>query len=394
LTCSASLSPARRVVLAVGLVPVAITCVWGAVLFTSVVQGSRAYRFSAMQAATALDVQASNASLTARTEPGRAGARRGAWALRRAPSDRGPDQPRRAADDQRGVPLDLAALVQTCTWTWPCRPAFPVVARGDNGAIQAHDLTGALQLRTDDGAVDVSGARGVLQLQTSNGRSRPRPPRARRCRRSHDNGRIGLDFADAPTTRRRADVQRQVEIRVPDLGDLLPHHAHRQRLDSTPPCRAIASHRRTITARTDNGGIDIRRASVALSYSYCRASSGLSRAARRAGKIAAKDADHDGDYREHHQLRYRQDELDEVDPSAEQRGEISPDDDAEHGADERGVMTLSCRIMRRVLAAGSCRSRHHAEFGGCARTTVRTSALTYAEDAHQRPRAPAARTRR
>jgi len=252
----ASLSPARRVVLAVGLVPVVAACVWGAVLVTSIVQGSRDYQYSAVHAATALEVQASNAALT--LEPSADGQvhveARGHYAGRRPT----------VGLTSRDGHLTITASCRS-TWLHSCNlhldvalPAqLPVVARGDNGAIQAHGLTGALRLRTDNGTVAVTGARGVLQLQSSNGAISTTATTSSSVSARTDNGQIGLDFAAAPTTVDAQTSNGQVEIALPTSATYyITTGTSNGSIETTVPSDRFAH--RTITARTDNGGIDIR----------------------------------------------------------------------------------------------------------------------------------------
>jgi hypothetical protein len=234
----ASLSPARRVVLAIGMVPVAAACVGGAVLVTGAVQGGRSYVYSTVQAApTELEVVPSDTGVT--LEPSLDGqvhvAARGHYAGRRP---------------QVGLALrdGRLTITATChsTWLHSCRldldvalPAhIPVVARGDNGAIRARGLSGALQLQTSNGAITAD----TISGSTVSART--------------DNGDVSLDFAAPPTTVDAQTSNGHIDIGVPtSAAYYLTTRTENGGVDTSVPSDRFAQ--RTITARTDNGDIHV-----------------------------------------------------------------------------------------------------------------------------------------
>ena len=95
-------------------------------------------------------------------------------------------------------------------------------------------------------------------------------------------------------------------------------------------------------------------------YSYCSAANGSSRAARRAGTIAASTPGDGGDDGERDQ---RADRDREAQPLAAQRrggerGQEQPDGDAERGADQRGDHALVADHAAHLAAAHADRPQH------------------------------------
>jgi hypothetical protein len=253
----ASLSPARRVVLAVGLVLVAVVCVTGAVVFAGAVRGSRPFTYTTAQAAPAeLELAPDNADVT--LEPSVDGQvhveAHGHYAGRRP-------QVGLATHDGR---LTISASCRS-TWLHSCAlrldvslPAqVPVVAHGADGAIRAQGLTGPLQLRTDNGALGVSDVRGALQLQTSNGTITADAVTSSTVSVRTDNGQVGLTFTGPPTSVDAQAANGRIDISVPtSVAYYVTTRTENGSIDTTTVPSDRFAHR-TITARTNNGGIGV-----------------------------------------------------------------------------------------------------------------------------------------
>jgi hypothetical protein len=127
---------------------------------------------------------------------------------------------------------------------------------GSNGAISVAGLDGAVALGTDNGALSVDDVGGPLDLRTTNGEIRVTDGRSDTVQAGTTNGRIELEFSEAPTTVEAATTNGAVAVRVPDGSYFLDAQTTNGPIDTDRlPSDRFAD--RTITVQTTNGGVTI-----------------------------------------------------------------------------------------------------------------------------------------
>jgi hypothetical protein len=139
--------------------------------------------------------------------------------------------------------------------------ALPVTLAGENGRITASGLTGRITLSTTNGTIEADGTVGRADLQTTNGDIRLTDAVSDAVQATTTNGSVDLTFADAPDTVDTGSTNGSITVRVPVSGVSYLVTAQTTNgsvnTDSVP---SDSTSRRSITARTTNGGITVEPA--------------------------------------------------------------------------------------------------------------------------------------
>ena len=136
--------------------------------------------------------------------------------------------------------------------------ALPVTATGENGRIAASGLTGRVTLTTTNGAVETDGTVGQVDLQSTNGNIRVTDAVSKSVVASTTNGSVTLAFVDAPEAVEAGSTNGQITVRVP--VDDVSYRITTQTTNGTVTDDTVptdSTSRRSISARTTNGGITI-----------------------------------------------------------------------------------------------------------------------------------------
>lgn len=120
------------------------------------------------------------------------------------------------------VPSDLAVDVET-----------------NNGRVEVSEVDGEIRVETDNGAID-AGRLGSAVVDTRT-----------------DNGRIRLAFDEAPTVVSAASGNGAIAVRLPDLDLEYAVDADSSRGRVDVDVRTDPAADRRVTARSDNGEIDV-----------------------------------------------------------------------------------------------------------------------------------------
>jgi DUF4097 and DUF4098 domain-containing protein YvlB len=137
--------------------------------------------------------------------------------------------------------------------------ALPVTVSGENGRIAASGLTGRVSLGTTNGTIEADGTVGRVDAETTNGDIRVTDATSKTVQATTTNGSVELAFADAPDAVDAGSTNGSITVRVPTSGVsyLVTAQTTNGSVDSgTVP--SDSTSRRSITARTTNGGIEIQ----------------------------------------------------------------------------------------------------------------------------------------
>jgi hypothetical protein len=139
--------------------------------------------------------------------------------------------------------------------------ALPVTVDGENGRITAAGLTGRITLTTTNGTIEADGTVGRADLQTTNGDIRLTDAVSDAVQATTTNGSVELTFADAPDTVDTGSTNGSIRVRVPVSGVsyLVTAQTTNGSVD-TDSVPSDSTSRRSITARTTNGGITVEPA--------------------------------------------------------------------------------------------------------------------------------------
>jgi hypothetical protein len=158
---------------------------------------------------------------------------------------------RNAGDAEYSVDLDGDRLVVAgeCDARWwdRCAVGFIVTVPSDfevdvetgNGRVALSDVDGEVRVETDNGAIEADRI-GSTVIDTRT-----------------DNGRIRLSFDDAPTEVSATTDNGAIAVRLPDLGLDYAVDADSSRGDVDVDVRTDPESERHVTARSDNGAIDV-----------------------------------------------------------------------------------------------------------------------------------------
>ena len=116
----------------------------------------------------------------------------------------------------------------------------PITVDGDNGSVRLADVSGPLQVSTDNGRVE--GTRLRSQQVTADS----------------DNGRVQLEFDEAPTTVIATTSNGRVEVVVPDDGTAYRVDVRTSNGSETIEVPIDSASQRTISVRTSNGSATVR----------------------------------------------------------------------------------------------------------------------------------------
>jgi hypothetical protein len=139
--------------------------------------------------------------------------------------------------------------------------ALPVTVAGENGRIGASGLTGRVDLSTTNGTIEADGTVGRADLRTTNGDIRLTASVSSAVQADTTNGSVELTFADAPDTVDAGSTNGSISVRVPVSG--VTYLVTAQTTNGSVDTSAVPSDstsRRSITARTTNGGITVEPA--------------------------------------------------------------------------------------------------------------------------------------
>jgi hypothetical protein len=139
--------------------------------------------------------------------------------------------------------------------------ALPVTVDGENGRIAASGLTGRVTLTTTNGTIEADGTVGRADLQTTNGDIRLTDSASSAVEAQTTNGSVELTFADAPDTVDAESTNGSITVRVPVSG--VTYLVTAQTTNGSVNTSSVPSDstsRRSITARTTNGGITVEPA--------------------------------------------------------------------------------------------------------------------------------------
>ncbi|MFW2336005.1 DUF4097 family beta strand repeat-containing protein [Ilumatobacter sp.] len=158
---------------------------------------------------------------------------------------------RNAGDAEYSVDVDGDRLVVAgeCDARWwdRCAVGFIVTVPSDfevdvetgNGRVALSDVDGEVRVETDNGAIEADRI-GSTVIDTRT-----------------DNGRIRLSFDDAPTEVSATTDNGAIAVRLPDLDLDYAVDADSSRGDVDVDVRTDPASERHVTARSDNGAIDV-----------------------------------------------------------------------------------------------------------------------------------------
>lgn len=158
---------------------------------------------------------------------------------------------RNAGDAEYSVDVDGDRLVVAgecdARWWHRCAVGFIVTVPSDfevevetgNGRVALSDVDGKVRVETDNGAIEADRI-GSTVVDTRT-----------------DNGRIRLGFDGAPTEVSATTDNGAIAVRLPDLGLDYAVDADSSRGDVDVDVRTDPESERHVTARSDNGAIDV-----------------------------------------------------------------------------------------------------------------------------------------
>jgi DUF4097 and DUF4098 domain-containing protein YvlB len=131
-----------------------------------------------------------------------------------------------------------------------------VVARTNNDNVTIDGVRGAIDARSGNGRIEVRGSgTEPLSLGTDNGRVVGVELRSTEVDASSDNGTVELAFRDAPDRVRATTDNGSVRVTLPDDGGAYLVDVDTDNGSASAPIRTDPNATRTITARSDNGGV-------------------------------------------------------------------------------------------------------------------------------------------
>jgi hypothetical protein len=136
-----------------------------------------------------------------------------------------------------------------------------VTIDSDDGHVSVSGTTAAVDVSTDNGGIELADLGGPVSASTSSGGIIAARLSSASVTADTDNGRVSLVFATAPTNVWVTTDNGRAEVVVPadGAGYRVDAHADNGSEDVTVP--KGASSPRSITVRTDNGGISVRTTS-------------------------------------------------------------------------------------------------------------------------------------
>ena len=134
-------------------------------------------------------------------------------------------------------------------------PELAVIARTDDGTIDARDVSGAVDLSTDNGDVVLSGLSGRLQLSTDNGSIDGSELTSSSAQATSDNGDVTLGFSVAPTTVTMDSDNGDLVLVVPQGPESYSLTTSSDNGVVSTPIRTDPNGERHLTLRSGNGNI-------------------------------------------------------------------------------------------------------------------------------------------
>jgi hypothetical protein len=176
----------------------------------------------------------------------------------------------RKTGESRRVDGDTLRLHSSCpkygsdwcrvNWTVTMPADMAVVIDTGSGHVSVTGTTASVDIRSDNGGVELADVSGLVKVSTDNGRITSERLSSSTVTASSDNGRVSLVFAKAPTTVSVTTDNGSAEVVVPADGTAYRVDVHTDNGSSHKGVPEDPTSGRSITVRTDNGGIDVRTA--------------------------------------------------------------------------------------------------------------------------------------
>lgn len=138
--------------------------------------------------------------------------------------------------------------------------ATTLTVNADNGKTTASGFSTPLRIRSDNGTVSVKDISGRLTLATESGEQRGTGITSRRVRADSQNGDVRLSFARVPDQVDTTTDNGAVEVEVPDVGTAYKVATTTDSGDVRTDIPEDTNSPHTVTVRTENGPITLRRA--------------------------------------------------------------------------------------------------------------------------------------
>jgi DUF4097 and DUF4098 domain-containing protein YvlB len=177
----------------------------------------------------------------------------------------------RKTGESRRVDGDTLRLHSSCprygsvwchvNWTVTLPARMAVVIDNGNGHVSVTGTTASVDISNDNGTVDLADVSGPVTVSTDNGRVAAERLSAETVAASSDNGRVSLQFIAAPTRVVVNTDNGRAEVVVPRDGT--SYHVDTRTDNGSVDDATVTNDptsTRSITVRTDNGGISVRTA--------------------------------------------------------------------------------------------------------------------------------------
>ena len=133
-----------------------------------------------------------------------------------------------------------------------------VVINSDNDRVLVSDIDGDVQINADNGRVELARLSGTVNAETDNGRVLGEALSSESVTASSDNGRIELDFVDAPAYVEARTDNGSIEIALPDVEEGYNVDARTDNGSEDVVVVDDPTSTRTVIAETDNGSVTVR----------------------------------------------------------------------------------------------------------------------------------------
>ncbi|MBB4892626.1 hypothetical protein FHS39_001637 [Streptomyces olivoverticillatus] len=133
-----------------------------------------------------------------------------------------------------------------------------VTVKDDNGAVTAHGFDTTLKITSTNGSVDVNDAKGPVDLKTTNGSLSAKGLDSQQVSAVTKNGQIRLGLNRVPDSVRTDSDNGATTITLPRAPYKVDATSHNGQVKVEVPRDDASRH--TVSARSENGGIQVRTA--------------------------------------------------------------------------------------------------------------------------------------